>query len=731
MADIQEAIVVSGIHTNIIDPVDGKSKNYKEVTTWWDGTPMNNSKVDGAWFRRKGTTYLRQVIDKEGELFLEKDTVAQLRALSPLEILFLRGGVYKGVKLNGYYQAGDTPAPIEYLLSTTSEEDDGGSVFEVGSIKLEHEFVGQVDLSYFGVKTGIDVLDNHERVNRAIVYSSQNSTLPLKASCGHYDFYGTVNVPVSNISIFGEDVANTTWWYNGNAVFINIESPTNSGLQGIKIRKIRFRDRLGNGDIALSFNKVRASIFDDVEIWGSTDLTGWHTAGLYMDGDQLDGSWNNKFKNFRCCNMDGYGHLLRTTQNNAVYFLNSSTENCGRTSGVMTWICGGNGVTFRDSHFENFSTAVRISPYDFSFFLRNVNFLNCYFEGNAGDDNRCLLVSSYDKDGSSRATNVLGLVIEGGYWNGHGSDHAIEVDYQSGNVLTGTVTNVYYRGFNESFIKTQTAGERLKISNREIDSVPLLNLGGSVNTYSIEDENGRYISNSINRYIDPDKPDNFYNIEKQSEFIRLNSSQILPSNTIVTKISAHTTNGDIILTLPLLNTLSFENEFFIFKGTNDVNTVTIQNSAGNQFNPPLPISREYNVLRKFGQFIHVVRDTTAGWRILNSGILDREKFITNRGEPNGVRVANSGAIYFETDNSDVVVNIWLKTLTDGDNVNWIPLSRAATPTTKGLVNQAAAVEDVTTTDATDDIEAIALVNELKAKINVMLASDRTSGQRAT
>lgn len=140
MADIQEVIVVSGIHTNIIDPVDGKSKNYKEVTTWWDGTPMNNSKVDGAWFRRKGTTYLRQVIDKEGELFLEKDTVSQLRALSPLEILFLRGGVYKGVKLNGQEEKGDISEPIEYYLSSTTESDDGINVFEVGGIKLEHDF---------------------------------------------------------------------------------------------------------------------------------------------------------------------------------------------------------------------------------------------------------------------------------------------------------------------------------------------------------------------------------------------------------------------------------------------------------------------------------------------------------------------------------------------------------------------------------------------------------------
>src|SRR5690606_37459438 len=88
-----------------------------------------------------------------GELFLEKDTVSQMRDLSSTEILLLKMGYYKGVKLNGYYEKGDTPAPIEYYLSETAESDDGGSVFEVGGIKLEHKFTESLDLSYYGVKS--------------------------------------------------------------------------------------------------------------------------------------------------------------------------------------------------------------------------------------------------------------------------------------------------------------------------------------------------------------------------------------------------------------------------------------------------------------------------------------------------------------------------------------------------------------------------------------------------
>src|SRR5690606_8476998 len=88
---------------------------------------------------------------ESGAEFIEKDTVAELRAISAREIWAIQNGYYKGVKLNGYYAKGDTPAPIEYYLSDTTEEDDGGSVFEVGGIKLEHDFIGDVDVSYFGI----------------------------------------------------------------------------------------------------------------------------------------------------------------------------------------------------------------------------------------------------------------------------------------------------------------------------------------------------------------------------------------------------------------------------------------------------------------------------------------------------------------------------------------------------------------------------------------------------
>lgn len=152
MAEKVKAIkLADGTVTNLVDKKTKLSVNYKPVTTYYDGSAMTNAKVDGDLYIKNGTTFYRKVIDKDGELFLEKDTMAQMRALTAFEILLLKAGVYKGVKLNGYYVKGDTPRPIEYLLSTTSNADDGGSIITVGSIKLEHVFKNKINLKYFGL----------------------------------------------------------------------------------------------------------------------------------------------------------------------------------------------------------------------------------------------------------------------------------------------------------------------------------------------------------------------------------------------------------------------------------------------------------------------------------------------------------------------------------------------------------------------------------------------------
>lgn len=170
MAEVIKVIeLADGTLTNMVDKNSKLSVNYKPVTTWYDGSTMDASKVDGDLYTKKGSKFYRKVIDKDGELFLEKDTMVQMRALTPREILYLKAGVYKGVKLNGYYTEGDIPTSIDYYISSTSAVDDGGSVIAVGGVKLENKR-NTIYLSEYGAKEGSDIYPILEKIKNRIKY---------------------------------------------------------------------------------------------------------------------------------------------------------------------------------------------------------------------------------------------------------------------------------------------------------------------------------------------------------------------------------------------------------------------------------------------------------------------------------------------------------------------------------------------------------------------------------
>lgn len=136
--------------------------------------------------------------------FLIKNTVEDLRVLSSTEISDLQLGIYEGLMLLGYYDRGDTPAPIIYYLSDTSEEEDGGSVFQVGGLKLEHKFVGGVDVLYYGAKTDSDSTDAINKSlskNNEVVISSNFKINPVKVVTGS-SFGGGIQLNDNNILRF-------------------------------------------------------------------------------------------------------------------------------------------------------------------------------------------------------------------------------------------------------------------------------------------------------------------------------------------------------------------------------------------------------------------------------------------------------------------------------------------------------------------------------------------------
>lgn len=135
-------------------------------------------------------------LEVRGE-FLIADNVQELRSIPEQVLQLLVNGTYKGVSLLGYYAKGDTPASIEYYISNTIKEDDGGSVFEVGSVKFEHKFKGEIDCIYFGVK-GDGIFDNRTIVQNVSNYCRDNGNIWGFSTKPNISYYISAFVEVYN-----------------------------------------------------------------------------------------------------------------------------------------------------------------------------------------------------------------------------------------------------------------------------------------------------------------------------------------------------------------------------------------------------------------------------------------------------------------------------------------------------------------------------------------------------
>lgn len=173
-----EPIRAGNVLTNVIDSDTGELVTYTKVTNYYDGTPMTNAKTDGKIYRKLGTEYFLKNLGEYGKSYLEKNTIAELRAITTTEVLLLRMGFYLGVTVNGYYAKGDTPAPIKYILSASASTDDGGSIIvSTSGVKFQYNFIGDVDVTYYGLKKGDNAAaeNNSIQLNRLADYCRANT----------------------------------------------------------------------------------------------------------------------------------------------------------------------------------------------------------------------------------------------------------------------------------------------------------------------------------------------------------------------------------------------------------------------------------------------------------------------------------------------------------------------------------------------------------------------------
>src|SRR5690625_2253186 len=139
MANIEKPIWSKDKQTLSNVLIRNRLETYNVTDTWYDGTPMDDTKTDDdlVYIKYEGQYLVRNM--EEGQV-LQKDTMDEMRNLSTFETLLLKMGIYKHVQLNGYYEKGDTPEPINYKISDTVEDEDGGSVIEIEGDKLIHTF---------------------------------------------------------------------------------------------------------------------------------------------------------------------------------------------------------------------------------------------------------------------------------------------------------------------------------------------------------------------------------------------------------------------------------------------------------------------------------------------------------------------------------------------------------------------------------------------------------------
>lgn len=205
-----------------------------------------------------------------GNDFIEKDTMAELRAISTREIWAIQNSYYKSVKLNGYYTAGDTPAPIDYYISETTDPDDGGSVIATGAVKFTHDFGDNVDAIYFGTNYG-NINDSLDSLKRASDYVIKNNKNLIIFNAGYiYNLSDSlVLLQGSNYSIIGKNKPIFNCLKQNTSV---IRTPINSEVSFGNI--VEPSSIIKEGDYNLTLTSVENISIGDIIRVHTTELLG-------------------------------------------------------------------------------------------------------------------------------------------------------------------------------------------------------------------------------------------------------------------------------------------------------------------------------------------------------------------------------------------------------------------------------------------------------------------------
>lgn len=159
-----------------IDIISGVDVNYRETTTWYDGSPITDEDLDGIIYGKIDGEYYRKTIAED--YYPKVDTINTLRNTN---------GYYEGqeITLLGYYIPGDKD-PLRYKFSTSTystDVDDGGYKIKTNRGTWIAEFNGKINALDFGIKTDYNPIaqigtDNSSTIAKMFAIPSQVYEFP-------------------------------------------------------------------------------------------------------------------------------------------------------------------------------------------------------------------------------------------------------------------------------------------------------------------------------------------------------------------------------------------------------------------------------------------------------------------------------------------------------------------------------------------------------------------------
>ncbi|WP_343321548.1 right-handed parallel beta-helix repeat-containing protein [Sphingobacterium multivorum] len=723
---------------------------------------------------------------------LIKNTMADMRALSAAEITALTNGTYSGVQLLGYYQAGDTPGPIDYYISFTTDPDDGGSVIELSTIKLQHDFVGEVNVQYFGTR-GNFILDDTQAIQKTLTYANKAHVSSVYFPTGHYLITDTL-IPPTACLIYGDgngshlefkherfSISKTVKWMfklsdHKNISFHNLQLDGGATTNRFPILP---ENPIGEWDVdgaefLIYFKPIYDGAVDNINITNCCIKRSW-SSGIQSYGRAAEPYPHPLTTNVRitdCYFTETGNHGVGFNEVANATVSNNNFVNVGRVipeptnqygSGLAVDCSGGcidivvsnNTVDGAGGGFKCESHVVPVSPtfpdginYSRRIIFSNNTIKNLYLDTAMNTTNFFIIFYGIRLAGDNciASDNIIvkpqghGILISSNGSNCTVSNNKI-IEPQRTGIEVGS--NL---GFNtildNRIIKSVLQGITVNGSNTLVKN-NMINNAGNTGIRLLNGNNCQFIGNTI-----VDSVGDGISVIPTGTFTSDNID-VVDNICYDSRIGGDRTqtNGIIANAPSVTNVKSMNNRCF-----NNINTqISVANSARrNQeigsnawqtqtINGLATVSGTWQVGDVLKNVNAVVQHSdpqlkyTYGWY---NNAPDGRNFIpfgflgeyAGVGSPEGVVVARQGSRYNEI-NEAGVSSIWIKR-TGGGNTGWISIFQNATTAAKGLVSQSTSVTNSLLPNATDLNSVIALTNDLKTILNAKLQADRNSGQQA-